>query len=134
MMLNVKTGYGGVAKRTSDEIVIMVSSLHRLRAKGVPFVFSDRHAYLQAAQFSSDLADLTRIDWAILQARDFRRDPDDPGKFERYQAEALVYQHLPVDVLLVMACHSQPTASSLTQLASARGLSLRAVAQPGWYF
>ena len=112
----------------------MVSSLHHLRAKGVPFVFTDRHAYLQAAQFFSDLSDLGQIDWPILQARDFKRNPDDPGKLERYQAEALVHRHLPVGGLLGMACHGQATATSLTQLASARGLSLRAIAQPGWYF
>jgi hypothetical protein len=30
------------------------------------------------------------VDWPLLQKRDFKRDPDDPAKLERYQAEALV--------------------------------------------
>ena len=134
MMLNIKTGYGGIRTRTNDEIVIMVSSLHDLRAQGIPFLFTDRHAYLQAAQFFSDLADLDRIDWSILQNRDFKRNPDDPGKFERYQAEALVHRHLPVSALLGVACHDHASATALMQLVSARGLSWRAIPQPKWYF
>ena len=43
---------------------------------------------------------LDRIDWAILRSRDFKRDPEDPGKFERYQAEALIYKYLPIDGVL----------------------------------
>jgi hypothetical protein len=43
---------------------------------------------LEAAEFHNTLDRLDRVDWPRLQARDFKRDPDDPGKFERYQAEA----------------------------------------------
>lgn len=71
------------------DIVILVSSLHELTQQGVPFLITDRHAYLETAQFWNDLTDLSRLDWKILQARDFQRDPHDLGKFERYQAEAL---------------------------------------------
>ncbi|WP_425514486.1 DarT ssDNA thymidine ADP-ribosyltransferase family protein [Collimonas antrihumi] len=46
--------------------------------------------------YYSDLAQLREIDWPLLQRRDFKRDADDPRKMERYQAEALVYQYLPI--------------------------------------
>jgi hypothetical protein len=68
-------------------------------------VLTDRHAYLAAAQYSNDLRGLERIDWEILQARDFRRSDDDPGKIERYQAEALVHHHVPLDALTGLVCH-----------------------------
>lgn len=82
MLLNIKTGYGGIRHRDNAEIAILVSSLPTLQAKAVPFVFTDRHAYLQAAEFFSDLSQLPRIDWTILQKRDFKGDPEDPGKKE----------------------------------------------------
>ncbi len=104
MMLNIRTGYGGVMKVPNEEIVIFVSSLHRLEELNRGFVFSDRHAYLLNAQFYNELPDLTNIDWTILQNRDFRRDPDDPAKIERYQAEALVHQYLPVEAIIGVAC------------------------------
>lgn len=134
MMLNIQTGFGGVSRRTNEEIVILVSSIHKLQEQGIKFVFTDRHAYLQAAQFFFDLSDLDRIDWPILQQRDFKRDPDDPGKIERYQAEALVHRHLPVTALLGMACFTPTVAASCQAHAAGRDLSLRIIQKPGWYF
>jgi hypothetical protein len=51
MLFNIKTGWAGIVKRSNDEIAVVVSSLHTLKAKGVPFLFTDRHAYLNAAVF-----------------------------------------------------------------------------------
>lgn len=48
-----------------------------------------RDAYLAWADFYTDLAHLDQIDWRVLQYRDFRRDDNDLGKTDRYQAEAL---------------------------------------------
>src|SRR6266542_3693064 len=105
MLLNIKTGHLGITMVPMSEIVVLVSSLHRLREQGVEFVFTDRHAYLQAATFSGELADLDQIDWKHLQTRDFRRGGDDPDRIERYQAEALIHQHLPVTALTELVCH-----------------------------
>jgi hypothetical protein len=61
MAYNIKTGFG-VRQRSNAEIVIIVSSLPRLIEHQMPFVYADRHAYLNAACFSSDVARLDRID------------------------------------------------------------------------
>ena len=51
MLLNIKTGYNGVTQRHPREIVILVSSIHRLKKQGVPVIFTERHAYLSTANF-----------------------------------------------------------------------------------
>lgn len=136
MLLNIKTGHNGMKQTPMPDIVILVSSLHKLAEQSVGFVFTDRHAYLRTADdaFSSNVADLGRIDWKILQARDFKRDPNDPGKFERYQAEALVHQHLPVTALAGIVCHGPARETHLRQLVQNMGLDLTVAARPGWYF
>lgn len=134
MMYNIKTGWGGVAQRRNQEIVILVASLHKLVDEGGMFVFSDRHAYLQTARFLKNLTDLDQIDWSILQARDFARDPDDPGKIERYQAEALVHQHMPVHLLTGIVCHDHAAKDELDGLLGERSMELTVVAKPSWYF
>lgn len=133
-MYNIKTGYAGIRKRENEEIVILVSSIPRLIEKQVPFVFTDRHANLAAAQFHSDPARLDQIDWSILQNRDFKRDANDMGKVERYQAEALVYKHMPVDALLGIVCYSTDEEASLKRLISDRGLAVATAARSNWYF
>lgn len=134
MLYNIQTGQGGVIRRAAEDIVILVSSLHRVRELGLPFVFTDMHAYYPWATFHTDPADLHRIDWALLQRRDFRRDPDDPAKFERYQAEALVHRHLPLEALLGVVCSTDMQARAIGQTIAQRGLSLPVHARPNWYF
>lgn len=90
MMYNIKTGYGGITRRENRDIVIFVSSIHRLRKLGLPFVFTNQHAYPLDTDFYNFVEDLDKIDWALLQSRNFKADDADPGKQQRYQAEALV--------------------------------------------
>ena len=134
MMYNIKTGYGGIRQFPNSEIVIMASSLRHLAATGVSAVFSDRHAYLQTAQFFTSLEDLDKIDWDILRRRDFRRDVDDLEKTDRYQAEALVHRHLPVEHLAGIVCMSENEKRTLEQQREEAGLDLKIETRPTWYF
>jgi hypothetical protein len=134
MLRNIHTGWGGVVQRSNEEIIILVSSLYRVQSQGLPFLFTDSHAYYQWANFYSDMADLEEIDWALLQARDFRRDPDDPAKFERYQAEALIHRHLPTTGLLGIVCYTDTLKLHIAQQLQTRHLDLPVHVRTEWYF
>lgn len=134
MLRNIHTGWGGIQKRTNDEIVILVSSLHHVTQQGLPFLFTDSHAYYQWADYYDDLNQLNKIDWPLLQRRDFKRDPEDPAKFERYQAEALIHRHLPISGLLGIVCYADAQKRSLEQAIEARHLNLPVYSRPQWYF
>ena len=134
MMLNIKTGYSGMKQTPMSDIVIFASSLRAVAEQGLGYVFTDRHAYLSAAEFSSDLNDLDRLDWKILEARDFKRDANDPGKVERYQAEALIHRHMPVAALAGIVCHGAAQEARLQQLVQNNGLKLTIAVRPAWYF
>lgn len=135
MMYNIHTGWGGIVRRPNDDIVILASSLPRLDELRVPYLFTDRHAYLKGARFSSRPADLPEyVPWELLQARDFRKDPEDPAKVERYQAEALVHSHLPAAALLGIVCHSEAIRCQCEQEVAQRALAIPVHARPAWYF
>ena len=134
MLYNIKTGWGGIRKRSNDEIVIMVSSLHELRRRNIPFLFTDRHAYLSAARFFSDLARLDQIDWPMLQRRDFKSDSEDSSKKERYQAEALVHKHLPIDALLGLVSYNDQVAADLNEALAQRHMTVKVIKKSDWYF
>jgi hypothetical protein len=133
MMQNIHSGWS-VQQRSNDEIVILVSSLHRVAELGLPFVFTNAHAYPSWTNYYSDLANLDQIDWSILQRRDFKRDPDDPRKMERYQAEALIHHHLPIKGLKGVMCHTDAMRERIEQEVATRGLALPVHARPKWYF
>ncbi len=132
MLYNIKTGRG-VAQRAMTDIVIIVSSLPTLTANGVQFVFTDRHAYLQNATFSNQLGALNDLDWKLWQARDFRRDPNDPGKFERYNAEALAHQHVPIAAIQGLVCYRTEQEPILKELVHNSNAAPTVMSRPGWY-
>lgn len=133
MMKNIHSGWG-VPQRRNEEIVILVSSLYHAQSLGLRFVFTDAHAYPHWAGYYSDLTQLDKIDWEILQRRDFKRDPDDPRKMERYQAEALIHGHVPVAGLLGIVCYNEALKSRVDKEVQQRQLNLPVYARPGWYF
>lgn len=133
MLYNIHTGYG-VARVPNDEIVILVASLHDIARKGFWFVFTNQHAYPVMAEYYNDLSKLDRVDWPLLQSRNFKHDPDDPGKKERYQAEALIWRHLPVSALLGVCCYTSAVERHIQNELKARKLELRTLVQTGWYF
>lgn len=134
MLLNIKTGHNGMKQTAMSEIVILVSTLRHILEQGLRFVFTDRHAYTQTARYFTELHDLNAVDWQILAARDFRRDPDDPGKVERYMAEALVFRHVPLSALLGLVCHGTEQRDRLLAMQAEAGIALKTVVKPEWYF
>lgn len=134
MLLNIKTGFGGIPRVANEDIVILVSSLHKVHELGIPFVFTNQHAYPVAAEYFDALDKLGEVDWELIRSRSFQHDPEDPGKKERYQAEALVYRRLPVTGLIGMGCYNQNVAEGLQRELSERKLELQVVVKPTWYF
>lgn len=134
MLYNIKTGCNGVTTRPMREIAIIFSSLRKIQELGTEFVFTDRHAYLQTADIYNQLERLDRIDWPKLQARDFRRDPDDPGRFERYQAEALIYRHVPVTAISGIACYEEERQKNIQGTCDSLGSPVTILCKPSWYF
>jgi len=134
MLYNIKTGYGGVKQVPNAEIAILVTSLHRVHELGIRFVFTDRHAYSATAEYFDALSALDRIDWALLRSRNFKHDPDDPLRKERYQAEALVHNHLPPQGLVGVICNNKQAEEQLIAESKSLSIPLKVLAKPGWYF
>lgn len=135
MLFNIKTGFGGITRRENEDIAILVSSLSHLEKSGVPYVFTDRHAYLRTAEFFSDPTQLSKVDYRLLRERDFARDADDPGKIERYQAEALAYRCVPIEALIGVACYTSQIEQRINALAEELGVTVSNLAvRPEMYF
>ena len=73
---------------------------------------------------------------AIREAARFDRygAHSDPGKKERYQAEALIWKRVPVAALHGVCCYTEAAAEELRAEVLRRGLSLKVAAQSNWYF
>ncbi|MCW5623726.1 MAG: DUF4433 domain-containing protein [Burkholderiales bacterium] len=134
MLRNIHTGWNGIKRVPNADLVILVSSIHRVKQLGLTFLFTDSHAYSGLARYFDDPARLDQIDWPLLQRRDFKRDPEDPGKLERYQAEALVHQHVPLAALLGIVCYTDVVCADIERKMQALNVALPVHTRPNWYF
>lgn len=133
MLFNILTGHG-VKQQCREDIVVLVSSLPHLQRLGLPFLFTDRHAYLANAEFSSRLEDLADfVPWKLLQDKDFKRDLENPDKTDRYQAEALVHHHLPASALLGIGTYTDKMRAAVEAQVAAHHLQLDVVTRPEWF-
>jgi hypothetical protein len=88
---------------------------------------------MHTSSFFRDASDLDRIDWDLLNRKDFRRDPEDPGKLDRYQAEALVLGYVPVTAILGIACYDRDTDQRLEAMLTDADQRVPVRTRPDWY-
>lgn len=134
MLLQIRTGDDDIRRRSNHELVILATSLHKILEHRIPFLFTDVHAASIDANFYSTLEDLDKIDFGILQNRDFKHDAEDPRKISRYQAEALVHQGVPIHAVQAMLCYDDYVREELVADVSACGIELNVATKPDWYF
>ncbi len=134
MMYQIHTGYGGIQRRENHEIVIFVSSVHRLVQQKVPFVFTNQHAYSVDTDFFDSVEHLDRIDWQLLKKKDFQRDLNDPGKTLRYQAETLVHRRVPLLAFFGIGCFNQAVKDELDEQLASTNAQIAVKVTPSWYY
>jgi hypothetical protein len=84
-------GYNG----GQQQVVHLVASAEQVVAKRLPFAFTDGHAEMLISQFFSNLADLTQVDWQIMQATYWNDTQEDGDRKRRRQAEFLTHRFFP---------------------------------------
>lgn len=134
MFYKIHTGHEDITQVNNEDIVILVASLHDLRANNIDFVFTDRHAYLEYANFYTDLQHLQDINWTILQNRDFSYSRDYPDNKVRYQAEALIYRNLPIAHLRAIVCYNETAKAEVESHLNRLGISANVYVSPNLYF
>jgi hypothetical protein len=76
---------------------------------------------------------LSDLPWDLWRERDFKRDEEDLGKLDRYQAEVLVHKSLPVSALRAIITADSATQAKVRQLVTASGQSVETRVRSYWY-
>lgn len=113
--------------------MILVSSLDQLGKAGIRYVISDRNATLAAANLSVWRGALGGLPWEAWRAEDFKRDPDDPAKMERYQAETLVHKILPPVALGGIITYDRATHATVAAAVATAQLATPVRVHSSWY-
>jgi hypothetical protein len=106
-------GYDG----GQSEIVHLVSSTEAVDEAGLPWVFTDGHAEMAPlTDFFDDLRDLHKIDWEVMESKYWNDTDEDPDRKRRRQAEFLVHEFFPWQLIASIGVHGQTTSDRVQEI------------------
>lgn len=83
-----------------NSVIHLVADIGTVETEGLDFVFTDGYAVMDYADFYTDLKFLGDvIDWKLMESRFWFNTEDDPNRKCRRQAEFLVHQFLPWNLI-----------------------------------
>ncbi len=92
---------GSVQAHTKGQapIIYFRSTVEAVGKAGLHFVFTDGHAIMFNSKFYDDLGHLDRIDWPLMKAKYWHAISSDPDRPRRRQAEFLVHEFFPFELV-----------------------------------
>lgn len=128
-----------------QDIVHLETTVDRVTASGVPFVFYDRNATLAYSKPYTELAHLSAVAWDLLtepprldgfckyfQSR--HQEERYVDRMERRMAEFLLHDHVPLAQFVRIGVCTQAKAAEVQAILDAAGVPLQAEVKPDWYF
>lgn len=128
-----------------QDIVHLETTVERITAGGVPFVFYDRNATIFYSVAYTDLAHLDAIAWDLLTEaptldgfcqfwQNNARKPRYADRMERRQAEFLVKDSVPLEQFIRIGVIDDQRAKEVSAILAQHGLELPIEVKHEWYF
>lgn len=118
------------------EIIHLVANVERIARDGINFIFTDGHAVVELSQFFTDLTDLDKIDWDVIQSRYWNDTLQDPDRCRRRQAEFLIFLSLPWDYIQEIGVRLSTIERIVVQIFDQTGVNHHpdVIIRPEWYY
>ncbi|MFZ2451621.1 MAG: DUF4433 domain-containing protein [Methylovulum miyakonense] len=128
---NIETYQGG-----QESIVYLVTDLTRIQQSGIPFVFTEGHAIIRFSEFYSQVSDLDKVDWQLMQSAYWFDTDEDPDRKRRRQAEFLLYQRCPWSLIVGIATFDEAMKTRVEKLLETQqcGHLPRVKVKTDWYY
>lgn len=120
--------------RPQSEIIYLLSHVQHIQQLGLPYVFTDGHAFEIITSFHQSPADLANLAWDDIYEDHWKPTLQNPNRQRHKQAEFLVHQFVPVNALVGIAVQNTHIRTQVEQLVQQAGLALPVREVPGWYY
>ena len=115
-------------------VAYLISSVEEVAAAGLPFAFTDGHPVSALSDHYDDLAELGSIDWELMQATYWNDTADDNDRRRRRQAEFLVHDAVPLNLLNEVVVRTDEKAAEVEAALKRSAWKPRVRVLPGFYF
>lgn len=135
MLYAIHKGNVAAYKGGQDSVIYLVSDAEIIESEGLDFTFTDGHAVMAYADFYNELEALEyTIDWNLMESKYWFDTPEDPNRKFRRQAEFLIHQFCPWELITEIGVINQRIKSEVNQ--SLQIFNTRKVVniQRRWYY
>ena len=135
MLGSIHKGHVSNYSGGQDEVVYLVTDVERVVESGLAFVFTDRNAALDVAQFDNDPTRLgTLVDWPLMEAKMWKNTSEEPDRMERRMAEFLVHRHVAWDLIVGVAAIDERRCREAEAVLATVGVTIAVRPRQNWYF
>jgi hypothetical protein len=136
MMFLISRGGVEDRSRNTTSLIYLVTSVERVQGAGLNFVFSDGHPIVALSRFYDGVADLDKVDWQVMKMRYWKDTEENVDRERRRQAEFLIHEALPWELVEFLAVKNSDMKRRLEQYLRKewpdRVKPVRV--EPSWYF
>lgn len=111
MLLRLKTGRVEKYNEGQRPLIYFVSTAQAVVDAALDFVFSDGHGLAAFTDWYDDLGEIEKVDWDMVYERYWADNTEDMDRQRRKQAEFLVHEFFPLDVIVEIGVFDAQTKS-----------------------
>jgi hypothetical protein len=117
-----------------DALVHLISTVQKVSEAGLGFAFSDGHGIMAYSNFYDDLTRLDQLDWEVIASKNWADTTEDGDRKRRKQAEFLVLDRLPLQLLSAVVVRTPERRNEVETLLKRHELDLKVAVNPAWYY
>jgi hypothetical protein len=107
---------GGARYPEGQVPIVHLVSTAQVASANRPCVFTNGHAIMALSDYYTELAALDQIDWEVMRSVMWNDTPLNPDRKRRRQAEFLVYQHFPWELITEIGVYDRQVETQVLRI------------------
>lgn len=135
MLYSIHKGYVPGYQEGQSPILHLVVDAEVIESSGVPYTFTDGHAVMDYSDYFDDFSMLEQvIDWELMESRYWSDTDEDPNRKCKRQAEFLVYEQCPWNMINEIGVQNSRMRTQVEKLLRTYGQLTPVNVYSNWYY
>lgn len=117
-----------------NPIIYLVTYINDLIKFSSDWCFTDGHAVEEITNFYTDLKDLVKVDWSVIDLWSWKNTEEDSDRKRRKQAEFLVKDFIPWSCINEIVVINDSFKNQVQEILNNYGYKLKITVQSSWYY
>lgn len=132
MLYTIEKGNVPKYQEGQNSVIYLVADVKIIVDNGLKYAFTDGHPVMNYSDFYDVLESV--IDWELMNSRYWNNSTDDPNRKCRRQAEFLVYQFCPLEIITKIGVMNQTLKLTVEKILQKFNITKIIEIQETWYY